>query len=578
MFGLVVDKMRHKTYSAKISYKKPLVDTMHPTNVQNKTNLLNKPVMFSNKKKINNNQDLYVKLRTVTGTGYISLHDYQMFHPHTDINTLDLYTLNKDNQYVPLNGSVQNNQVNQDNQDNQNQVINNNVNQAKNGLLNVTAPQVNTNITIPNPPSVNVPQVEPVLPQYHPNIKPIHVTAPTIDIGIDYDKLAQDIYAGIKSKVNEQEQLETSKINEMLANAGVYRSGINVANKDLLAQKAMNALAQGWGQTALGVAQLRTNVGIKQAELQMQANLANAANDLAAKTTNAQLAEDLAKTSAQIQNSVNLANAHNLLQAKINEYNNIAQNLRLQGQMQQAAEFQNAANSLKAQIANQAAALSQWQSQLASQTELKKTGMLTDTQKQIAQWANQTTLKKTGMLTDTQKQIAQTEANARMAAANAAANAEIAAANTRASAMLEAAKNEDATRQAIAQLEANTKLQALQQQLAEAQKEFNSKLKTDYDKMTFALTSQLMQNDFQAYLSKLNGILQGAQINAQFGDENAKTKWNDLLMSSLTGGQGGISYTPPQENLPSPKYVKNNDLGSAINNILSGFSGMFGKK
>jgi uncharacterized protein YunC (DUF1805 family) len=188
---------------------------------------------------------------------------------------------------------------------------------------------------------------------YKPNIQSTNASAGNIQNFYDYTNLHNDIYKGIQTAVNQERELAQDRLSNTMANAGLFRSGLTLANQQQLERSTLDALAKGWGDAAFNVAQLQGDLASRQAELNTNVNLQNAINQLQASTRNAELAADLSKLNAQLQTDVGIQNAQNILQAKLTEYAQKADMLKAQGQLDQATEFERAKNSLQAQLANQ---------------------------------------------------------------------------------------------------------------------------------------------------------------------------------------------------------------------------------
>lgn len=143
----------------------------------------------------------------------------------------------------------------------------------------------------------------------------------------DPSQLRDDIYNGVKASTNETYNDSLNSLNNTMANSGLFRSGLTLANQSKLEGEKMDALAKGYADAAYNVADLQNQSAIAQAQLDNSTNLANAnaynnaylqqyqtAADQA--KTQAQLNFDASKYNADIQNSWDEQNNTNLINAK----------------------------------------------------------------------------------------------------------------------------------------------------------------------------------------------------------------------------------------------------------------------
>lgn len=132
-----------------------------------------------------------------------------------------------------------------------------------------------------------------------------------INIGTYYDptNLQNDIYQGIKTAVNQQLDEANKQLNQTISNAGLFRSGINLANQNLLQRNAMDALAKGYGDTALNIAQLQDEHAKAQSLLDFDVSKYGADIQNAWKERNL---DYLMNAAVQDQNAINEARKYNI--------------------------------------------------------------------------------------------------------------------------------------------------------------------------------------------------------------------------------------------------------------------------
>ena len=143
----------------------------------------------------------------------------------------------------------------------------------------------------------------------------LNANAGNIQNYYNYDNLHNDIYSGIKTAVNQERELAQARLNNTMANAGLFRSGLTVANQQQLERNAIDALAKGWGETAYNVAQLQGNLASQQAQLDTNVNLRNAELNTDLAKTQAALTFDISKYNADIQNAFTTKNYEYLMNA-----------------------------------------------------------------------------------------------------------------------------------------------------------------------------------------------------------------------------------------------------------------------
>ena len=187
------------------------------------------------------------------------------------------------------------------------------------------------------------------------------------------EQLREDIYQGIKTQIMQEREDAQKRLEEALTKTGLFRSGINLENQQKLERSALDALAKGWGQAALQVANLQTDIAKTQAALDTQTNIKNA-----------ELKADLDRFNAQLRTQTDLANARNLLEKKITEYDAKKQIAIEQGRLDLSTEIENAKNNLQAQLANLQAKEHQYQ----IESDLAKTQASLETQTSLANAQN----------------------------------------------------------------------------------------------------------------------------------------------------------------------------------------------
>ena len=158
-------------------------------------------------------------------------------------------------------------------------------------------------------------------PQYTPQAnlfntaKDNSLTAPTLPNQVSYKqyfdpiKLQQDIYKGIETTVNQQKDKAWGNIQNTMANAGLFRSGLTLANQQELERNTADSLAKGWGESALQVAQLQQDAAKTQAAMDLDINKYTADIQNAFKQKNF---EYLMNAAAQDQNAINQAMQYNI--------------------------------------------------------------------------------------------------------------------------------------------------------------------------------------------------------------------------------------------------------------------------
>ncbi|MGE4487889.1 MAG: hypothetical protein AB7C95_08840, partial [Synergistaceae bacterium] len=120
----------------------------------------------------------------------------------------------------------------------------------------------------------------------------------------DAANLQNSIFDGIKARTDEDYQNALDSTQTTMANAGLFRSGLNVANQQELEGQRMDALAKGWGDSATTVASLQNEAAIAQARYDTDALLAN-------RNINATLAQ----YNADVQNAFKTSNFETLMNA-----------------------------------------------------------------------------------------------------------------------------------------------------------------------------------------------------------------------------------------------------------------------
>ena len=94
-----------------------------------------------------------------------------------------------------------------------------------------------------------------------------------------------------------------------MANAGLFRSGLTLANQQELERNTADSLAKGWGESALQVAQLQQDAAKTQAAMDLDINKYTADIQNAFKQKNF---EYLMNAAAQDQNAINQAMQYNI--------------------------------------------------------------------------------------------------------------------------------------------------------------------------------------------------------------------------------------------------------------------------
>jgi len=125
----------------------------------------------------------------------------------------------------------------------------------------------------------------------------------------DPTKLQEDIYKGIQTAVRQEREDAQNRLNSTLANTGLFRSGINLENQQKLERSAMDALAKGYGDTALNVAQLQSDFAKTQGAMDLDVSKYNADIQNAFKTKNY---DYLMNAAAQDQEAINQASQFNI--------------------------------------------------------------------------------------------------------------------------------------------------------------------------------------------------------------------------------------------------------------------------
>lgn len=123
------------------------------------------------------------------------------------------------------------------------------------------------------------------------------------------NQLRADIYGGIKTAVEQEREDAQKRLNEALAKTGIFRSGINLENQQKLERSSMDALAKGWGETALQVAGLQGDLAKAQAQFDFDINKYNADIQNAFKSKNF---DALMYAAAQDQEAINKAQEFNI--------------------------------------------------------------------------------------------------------------------------------------------------------------------------------------------------------------------------------------------------------------------------
>jgi hypothetical protein len=333
---------------------------------------------------------------------------------------------------------------------------------------------------------------------YQPNIQSTNASAGNIQNFYDYTNLHNDIYKGIQTAVNQERELAQDRLNNTMANAGLYRSGLTLENQQQLERSTLDALAKGWGDTAYNVAQLQGNLAAQQAQLNTNVNLQNSINQLQASTRNAELAADLSKLNAQLQTDVGIQNAQNILQAKLTEYAQKADMLKAQGQLDQAAEFERAKNSLQAQLSNQ-------------QKDIELANLNTDiakTQVGLFQQSNLATLDANMQKYKTQADLAKTQAALSLDISKY--NADIQNAFK--------TKNYDYLMNAAAQ----------DQDAVNQAAQYNIQIKNAYDEIAFKWMASLLDKEIREYQATMDALAKESAYTLQYGDAAAKQKLANL--------------------------------------------------
>lgn len=97
----------------------------------------------------------------------------------------------------------------------------------------------------------------------NPNtIAPVNVSQ-----NFNADTLRNDIFSGIQSSVGESYLEGQKALDNKMTNTGLFRSGINLENQSNLEGQRMDAIAKGYGDSALQVAGLQQNQAFKQADM-----------------------------------------------------------------------------------------------------------------------------------------------------------------------------------------------------------------------------------------------------------------------------------------------------------------------
>lgn len=125
----------------------------------------------------------------------------------------------------------------------------------------------------------------------------------------DPTKLQQDMYKGIQATVNQERELAQDRLNNTMANAGLFRSGLTLQNQQQLERSALDALAKGWAETAYNVAQLQNDYAKAQAALDLDVSKYNTDIQNAFKTKNY---DYLMNAAAQDQEAINKAAQFNI--------------------------------------------------------------------------------------------------------------------------------------------------------------------------------------------------------------------------------------------------------------------------
>jgi len=97
----------------------------------------------------------------------------------------------------------------------------------------------------------------------------------------DASQLRNDIYSGIEANVRQSRDDAWKRLQNTMSNAGLFRSGLSLANQQELERNAMDALAKGWGDASLKVAGLQSDIAKAQASIDLEvakygANIQNA--------------------------------------------------------------------------------------------------------------------------------------------------------------------------------------------------------------------------------------------------------------------------------------------------------------
>lgn len=197
---------------------------------------------------------------------------------------------------------------------------------------------------------------------------PDNAEAGQINQYFDPATLRDDIFAGIEAQANEDYNKAYDATQNLMANMGVYRSGINLDNVQKLQGERMDAMAKAKGDVAMSIATLQQDAASQQAALDTQTNLANMNAQLETAIEQARLDNDIEKENSLMQERVSLANQQVQLsralqraqnQQEVNLANQEAQLTKAieQARLNQDVNTQNALLKQQAQIENQKAEL-----------------------------------------------------------------------------------------------------------------------------------------------------------------------------------------------------------------------------
>ena len=109
---------------------------------------------------------------------------------------------------------------------------------------------------------------------------PSQITPPSMQGLFNYNTLQSDIYAGMKSQIEESAQKELEQLGAQTSKLGLFRSGLNLKLQGDVYEKSQKALAQAWSDASIQSAKLKAEAAMKEGDWQLATQMQNTANYL----------------------------------------------------------------------------------------------------------------------------------------------------------------------------------------------------------------------------------------------------------------------------------------------------------